>query len=79
MRIIDVLKTQEVVSNRKIPYDVLDKESVYPSESRDRDVPIIEMDIVHFIRAFKKLQRENFETKQLLHDLSILKELNDNE
>tara|TARA_Y100000310_G_scaffold42050_1_gene39361 strand:+ start:196 stop:405 length:210 start_codon:yes stop_codon:yes gene_type:complete len=57
MNIKDVLKIQEVVSKRKIPYDVLDEESVYHSQSKDIDIPIIYMDIVYLIRSFKKILR----------------------
>jgi len=61
MNIKDVLKIQEVVSKRKIPYDVLDKESTYPSESQKREIPILDMNIVYLIRCFKKILRENWE------------------
>tara|TARA_Y100000310_G_C20198106_1_gene585619 strand:+ start:374 stop:583 length:210 start_codon:yes stop_codon:yes gene_type:complete len=61
LKIKDILAIEQVLSSRKIPYDVLDEESVYPSESKKVDVPILEMNIVYFIRCFKKILRENWE------------------
>ena len=61
MNVEDVLKIVEGTSKRKIPYDVLDEESVYVSESRGYiPVPILKMDIIYLIRAFKKVLRENY-------------------
>jgi len=61
LRVKDVLGIAQVFSSRKIPYDVLDEDTTYPSESQKKDIPILEMDIVYFIRCFKKILRENWE------------------
>ena len=61
MRVIDVLRIEEVLSKRKLPYDVFDGEFSYPSESQKKEIPILEMNVVYFIRCFKKILRENWE------------------
>ena len=55
MKIKDLIKIQEVVSKRATPIDILDETSVYHSAGRGIDIPILEMDLTHVVRAFKKL------------------------
>tara|TARA_Y100000310_G_C20177722_1_gene576630 strand:+ start:254 stop:463 length:210 start_codon:yes stop_codon:yes gene_type:complete len=61
LTIKNILAIEQELSSRKIPYDVLDKESTYPSESQKREIPILDMNIVYLIRCFKKILRENWE------------------
>tara|TARA_R100001460_G_scaffold3941_5_gene11502 strand:+ start:211 stop:564 length:354 start_codon:yes stop_codon:yes gene_type:complete len=54
MKVKKLLALQSIIEDRKIPYD-MNEEHYYYSESKDQFLEILEMDLHHLIRAFKKL------------------------
>ena len=54
MKIKKLLALESIIEGRKIPYD-MNQEHYYYSESRDEFLEILEMELQHFIRSFKKL------------------------
>ena len=74
MKVKVALKISQLMG-RTIPSDIPEQLSQkYLSESRGEYIPIAEMDIIHFVRAFNKRERTIKEenTKMLLQ---ILKDL----
>ena len=53
MKVKDILKIQEVIEKRKTPCDVEENDYKYYSESKDKEINLLDMHIVHLLRAFK--------------------------
>jgi len=71
MRVKDILKILEVVE--KLPEDMYDirhyhsdreYDGAYYSDSKNRYIPVRDMDVVHLLRAFKKLNEDVYINKQ---------------
>ena len=59
MKVIDLLRICKI-TGRTIPSDMTDQcNQTYLSESKGEHIPIGEMDIVHLIRAFNKMKKDN--------------------
>ena len=58
MKVKQILEIMKTVHNSKLPYDMelLDKQ-FYTSESQDKTYAIDDMDIMHLVRSFIKMQR----------------------
>jgi len=66
MQVKKVLQILDVVDN--LPSDIrhmlyeedtsMDMDGAYYSDSRKKYIPIVEMDIVHLLRSFKKMNEE---------------------
>lgn len=63
MKIETLLKIQSLVEKRSTPVDMYEEEILYYSETKSEYVNILQMDLVHFIRAYRK-------TRDALVDLS---------
>ena len=68
MKVKDILKILEVVE--KLPadmYDIVEEsnyDGAYYSDSQNRYIPVRDMDIVHLLRSFKKLNEDAYINKQ---------------
>ena len=71
MRVKDILKILEVVE--KLPEDMYDirhyhsdreYDGAYYSDSQNKYIPVREMDVVHLLRSFKKLNEDAYINKQ---------------
>ena len=68
MKIKDILKILEVVE--KLPadmYDIVEEsnyDGAYYSDSQNRYIPVRDMDIVHLLRSFKKLNEDAYINRQ---------------
>ena len=71
MKVKDILKILEVVE--KLPEDMYDirhyhsdreYDGAYYSDSQNRYIPVRDMDIVHLLRSFKKLNEDAYINKQ---------------
>ena len=59
MKVMDLLRICKI-TGRTIPSDMTDQcNQTYLSESKGEHIPIGEMDIVHLIRAFNKMKKDN--------------------
>lgn len=56
MQIKKLLEIQSIMEDRAIPSDMFDNELVYHSESEQKTIPVLDMHLTHFVRAFNKLQ-----------------------
>ena len=71
MKVKDILKILEVVE--KLPEDMYDirhyhsdreYDGAYYSDSQNRYIPVRDMDVVHLLRSFKKLNEDAYINKQ---------------
>ena len=75
MKLIKLLQIQSVIEGRTIPSDMQEQcNQTYFSESKAELIPIGNMDLIHFIRAFNKKERtyKNNYTESLLKVLRQL-------
>ena len=84
MKLDDLLTIQAIAEKRAVPIDILENEYEYYSKSKDIDIKLLDLDLIHFIRIFLKLvegydklewklidqEKENtFETKEQIKKL----------
>jgi hypothetical protein len=68
MKVKDILKILEVVE--KLPADMYDivedsnYDGAYYSDSQNRYIPVRDMDVVHLLRSFKKLNEDAYINRQ---------------
>ena len=58
MKLKTLIAIQSIIEEKEIPSD-MHEPMYYYSYSKEEFLDIMEMDITHFIRAFKQLQDEN--------------------
>ena len=73
MKVKKVLRLLDVVE--KLPSDIrhmlyeedtsMDMDGAYYSDSRKKYIPVVEMDIVHLLRSFKKMNEDAYINKQI--------------
>ena len=61
MKLKKLLELNQMFAERKAPFDV--QESFEYESSSEGNINILDMDIVHFVRAFKILAKKNKETQ----------------
>ena len=64
MKLKKLLEINQMCEERKAPFDI--QESFEYESSSDGNINILDMDIVHFVRAFKVLARDKKTLKQEL-------------
>ena len=78
MKLIKLLQIQSVIEGRTIPSDMQEQcNQTYFSESKAEHIPIGDMDLIHFIRAFNKKERtyKNNYTNDLINMVKKLEML----
>jgi hypothetical protein len=73
MQVKKVLQILDVVDN--LPSDIrhmlyeedtsMDMDGAYYSDSRRKYIPVVEMDIVHLLRSFKRMNEDAYINKQI--------------
>tara|TARA_Y100001963_G_C6558936_1_gene343382 strand:- start:175 stop:423 length:249 start_codon:yes stop_codon:yes gene_type:complete len=58
MKLKTLIALQSIIEEREIPSD-MHEPMYYYSHSKEEFLDIMDMHLIHFIRAFKKLQDEN--------------------
>ena len=73
MKIDDLLTIQAVVEKRAVPIDILESEYEYYSKSKDIDIKLLDLHLIHFIRIFLVMVQEkennSFEAKEQIKKL----------
>ena len=59
MKLDDLLTIQAIAEKRAVPIDILENEYEYYSKSKDIDIKLLDLDLIHFIRIFLKLVEES--------------------
>ena len=78
MKVKDILKILEVVE--KLPadmYDIVEEsnyDGAYYSDSQNRYIPVRDMDIVHLLRSFKKLNEYQKDARDMYIHMGHIKE-----
>tara|TARA_R100001460_G_scaffold19366_2_gene40432 strand:+ start:233 stop:493 length:261 start_codon:yes stop_codon:yes gene_type:complete len=81
MKVKDILKILEVVE--KLPEDMYDirhyhsdreYDGAYYSDSKNRYIPVRDMDVVHLLRAFKKLNEYQKDARDMYTHMGHIKE-----
>jgi len=81
MKVKDILKILEVVE--KLPEDMYDirhyhsdreYDGAYYSDSQNRYIPVRDMDIVHLLRSFKKLNEYQKDARDVYTHIGHIKE-----
>ena len=78
MKLIKLLQIQSIIEGRTIPSDMQEQcNQTYFSESKAEHIPIGDMDLIHFIRAFNKKERtyKNNYTNDLINMVKKLEML----
>ena len=87
MKIDDLLTIQAVVEKRAVPIDILENEYEYYSKSKDENIKLLDLHLIHFIRIFLKqveeydngtkrerLEEIQYSLNQILEDVRELKD-----
>jgi hypothetical protein len=61
MKLKDILKIQSIIENRATPYDMFECDYTYYSKSKDENIKLLDLHLIHFIRIFLR-QVEDFNT-----------------
>jgi len=61
MKLKDILKIQSIIENRATPYDMFECDYEYYSKSKDENIKLLDLHLIHFIRIFLR-QVEDFNT-----------------
>jgi len=72
MKLKDLLNLQQIVEKRAIPYDVLEFNSKHYSQSKDKEINILDLHLTHAIRILN-----NYLTDDKYPRYSNRKEIND--
>tara|TARA_R100000781_G_scaffold107183_2_gene71376 strand:- start:434 stop:667 length:234 start_codon:yes stop_codon:yes gene_type:complete len=73
MKLNELLSIQATIEKRAVPIDILEEEYTYYSKSKDENINLLDLHLIHFIRIFLKLAEEkennNFEIKEQIKKL----------
>ena len=87
MKLKDILKIQSIIEGRATPYDMFECDYEYYSKSKDENIKLLDLHLIHFIRIFLKQVEENnngtkkerieeiqYSLNQILEDVRELKD-----
>jgi hypothetical protein len=87
MKLDDLLTIQAISEKRAVPIDILENEYEYYSKSKDIDIKLLDLDLIHFIRIFlnqveeynngtkrERLEEIQYSLNQILEDVRELKD-----
>ena len=73
MKLDDLLTIQAIAEKRAVPIDILENEYEYYSKSKDIDIKLLDLHLIHFIRIFLVMVQEkennSFEAKEQIKKL----------
>tara|TARA_Y100000310_G_scaffold29718_1_gene28243 strand:- start:158 stop:442 length:285 start_codon:yes stop_codon:yes gene_type:complete len=79
MKIRDLIELQEVIEKRTSPIDIHEYDFKYYSSSEDKERDILDMDLIHVIRALSKTNNISTKDKDIIEgQLSSIKNHVDN-
>ena len=60
MKVRKLLELQSTIEERKVPCDMNGKLNKHYSESKEKEIDILDMDLIHLVRSYSKtLDRKN--------------------
>ena len=78
MKIRKLLQLQEIIDNKDIPIDIHEYDFKYYSHSEDKERDILDMDLIHVIRALGKQKHVTYKSYEIEGQLSRVKNHLDN-
>jgi len=75
MKVRKLLELQANIEERKIPCDLCDDElNQHYSQSKDKAIDILDMDLIHLIRLYSKSlhHRDDLKSQEILDDLDVI-------
>jgi hypothetical protein len=60
MKVRKLLELQSIIEERKVPCDMNGELNKHYSESKEKEIDILDMDLIHLVRSYSKtLDRKN--------------------
>jgi hypothetical protein len=78
MKIKRLLQLQEIIEDKHAPVDIYETDMKYYSNSKDKECDILDMDLIHVIRALAKQKHVTYKSYEIEGQLSRIKNLIDN-
>ena len=78
MKIRDLIELQEVIEKRNTPIDIYEYDFKYYSHSEGKERDILDMDLIHVIRALGKQKHVTYKSYEIEGQLSRVKNQLDN-
>ncbi len=75
MKVRKLLELQANIEERKVPCDLCDGElNQHYSQSKDKAIDILDMDLIHLIRSYNKTlsHRDELKSQEILDDLDVI-------
>jgi archaellum component FlaC len=84
MKVRKLLEIQSTIEERKVPCDMNGELNKHYSESKEKEIDILDMDLIHLVRSYSKIigKKYNYidtENKQIISDSidTILENINE--
>ena len=78
MKLRKLLQLQEIIEGKDIPLDIHEYDFKYHSSSEDKERDILDMDLIHVIRALGKQKHVTYKSYEIEGQLSRVKNHLDN-
>ena len=78
MKIRRLLQLQEIIEDKRAPVDIYETDMKYYSNSKDKECDILDMDLIHVIRALAKQKHVTYKSYEIEGQLSKIKNHIDN-
>jgi len=78
MKLRKLLQLQEIIEGKDIPLDIHEYDFKYHSSSEDKERDILDMDLIHVIRALGKQKHVTYKAYEIEGQLSRVKNYLDN-
>ena len=78
MKIRRLLQLQEIIEDKRAPVDIYETDMKYYSNSKDKECDILDMDLIHVIRALSKQKHVTYKSYEIEGQLSKIKNHIDN-
>ena len=79
MKVKKLLELQSLIEGRKVPCDMNGELNKHYSESKEKEIDILDMDLIHLVRAYSKsieLNIRKLDKKTIMYNLdSILEKI----
>ena len=81
MKVKDLLEIQSTIEKRKTPCDLHEEAEMlnrHYSKSKDRQINILDMDLIHLVRSYSKcldmgkVSDDELKSQEILNDLAVI-------
>ena len=68
MKVRKLLELQSTIEERKVPIDMNGELNKHYSESKEKEIDILDMDLIHLVRSYSKSIGQGIADKELLEE-----------